>query len=108
MKTTHAIVMFDYEGPNPRIPNVHAFGFIQTDNIDRGLDHFGHPLKGFHVAQIAAHQHWQKHLTFRLYDNKQVIEVQHVLSYEPQHLIEHLFTWGIDMSKFDPTLPRSA
>lgn len=104
--TTHALVCFDYNGPNPRIPNVHAFGFMQTEDIDRGLDCFDHPIKGFVVAQDLAHAHWRKHFTYRSMGGE-LYEEQHTFAYEPAVLIRNLFRWGVDMSKFDPTLPRS-
>lgn len=107
MKTTHALVIFDYNGPDPRVPNVHAFGFMQTEDIERGFDEFGHPVRGYQIAQDLAHQHWQKHLTFIIRD-RLPYEVQHTFAYEPGVLIEHMFTWGVDMSKFDPTLPKEA
>lgn len=108
MKALHGLVILDYNGPNPHIPNVLAFGFMETEeDKDRGLDGFNHAIKGFHDAQVKAHQHWQKHLTFLIRD-KVPYEVQHVFTYEPGVLIDNLFDWGIDMAKFDPTLPRFA
>lgn len=107
MKTPHGLVILDYEGPDPRIPNVHAFGFMQTEDVDRGVNDFDRPVLGYEAAQELAHQHWQKHLTFRIV-NKKPYEVQHVFAYEPGVLIENLFRWDIDLFKFDPTLPKEA
>lgn len=106
-KTTHGLVIFDYNGPDPRVPNIHAFGFMQTDDIDRGLDDLGHAIRGYHVAQDVAHEHWQKHLTFIVRD-KIPYEVQHVFAYEAGVLIDNLFDWGTDLALFDPTLPKEA
>lgn len=95
MKTTHALVIFDYAGPDPRIPNVHAFGFMQTDGDD------------YVAAQDVAIAHWSGHFTYR-HINGMKYQLQHVFAYDPAVLIDHLFAWGVDFSKFDPTLPKEA
>ncbi len=107
MKTLHGVVILDYEGPSPQIPNVHAFGFMEVEPRDFGLDYFDRPIQPFSIAEAEAHKHWQRHLTFTVRGDASY-EQQHVFTYEPGVLIHHLFSWGTDMAKFDPTLPRFA
>lgn len=106
MKSLHALVILDYEGPDPRIPNVHAFGFMEVEERDFGVDLFGSDVEAFDVATELASVHWLCHMTYTKRADT-LYQVQHVFSYEPATLIQHLFNWGVDMSKFDPTLPRS-
>jgi hypothetical protein len=111
MKTTHGLIIFDYNGPDPSLPNIHAWGFMQTEDIDYGLDHCDHVIKGYEVAQGVAEHHWRHLLTFRVYNSPRGpinIAEQHVFAYAPEALIHNLFKWGTDLAKFDPTLPRRA